>query len=61
MHESCMLAVGSVKSLIIDKASKGKLAFDVQSFLTTVVLNDLKSGGRASLLINIDINISINK
>ncbi|PIK58812.1 putative importin-9 [Apostichopus japonicus] len=44
VHESCMLAVGSVKSLIIDKASKGKLAFDVQSFLTTVVLNDLKSG-----------------
>lgn len=44
IHESCMLAVGSVKSLIIDKVSKGKVVFDTQSFLSNVVLADLKNG-----------------
>ncbi|XP_071960511.1 importin-9-like [Antedon mediterranea] len=41
IHESSLLALGSVKSLICDKVASGKLQFDMESFLTTVVLADL--------------------
>ncbi|KAI8511530.1 Importin 9 [Branchiostoma belcheri] len=41
LHESCMLALGSIKSLIIDMCSSGKIQFDLNAFLTSVVLADL--------------------
>ncbi|XP_071784308.1 importin-9-like [Asterias amurensis] len=41
VHESCMLALGSIKSLIIDRTASGKLTFDMNSFLTNIVLSDL--------------------
>ncbi|XP_066017141.1 importin-9 isoform X1 [Pocillopora verrucosa] len=42
IHESCMLAMGCIKSLIIDKVSNGKVSIDMASFLTQVVLTDLQ-------------------
>ncbi|XP_073252649.1 importin-9-like [Porites lutea] len=42
IHESCMLAMGCIKSLIIDKVSNGKVPIDMTSFLTQVVLVDLQ-------------------
>ncbi|XP_022099879.1 importin-9-like [Acanthaster planci] len=41
IHESCMLSLGSIQSLIIDKTSSGKLTFDMNWFLTNIVLGDL--------------------
>ena len=41
IHESCMLAMGCIKALIIDKVSNGKVSIDMTSFLTQVVLADL--------------------
>ncbi|XP_066283922.1 importin-9-like isoform X1 [Branchiostoma lanceolatum] len=41
LHESCMLALGSIKSLIIDMCNSGKIQFDLNGFLTSVVLADL--------------------
>ena len=37
-----MLAMGCIKSLIIDKVSNGKVPIDMTSFLTQVVLVDLQ-------------------
>ena len=45
IHESCMLAMGCVKSLIIDKVSNGKVSIDMTSFLAQVVLEDLRESG----------------
>ncbi|XP_063952084.1 importin-9-like [Lytechinus pictus] len=42
VHESCLLGLGSIKSLIIDKVGKGKLTFNLSGFLTTTVLEDLQ-------------------
>ena len=50
MHESCLLALGSIKSLIIDKAASGKITFDMNHFLTTVLLVDLQQTGEILLL-----------
>ena len=41
-----MLAMGCIKSLIIDKVSNGKVSMaDMTSFLTQVVLADLQESG----------------
>ena len=41
-----MLAMGCIKSLIIDKVSSGKVSMaDMTSFLTQVVLADLQESG----------------
>lgn len=45
MHESCMLAMGCVKSLIVDKVTDGNAVIDMKSFLTQVVLADLQHPG----------------
>ena len=37
-----MLAMGCIKSLIIDKVSNGKVPIDMTSFLTQVVSVDLQ-------------------
>ncbi|KAK6177118.1 hypothetical protein SNE40_015285 [Patella caerulea] len=41
LHESCMLAIGSVKSMIIQSIQESKVQFDIDSFLQSVVLADL--------------------
>ncbi|XP_041083190.1 importin-9-like [Polyodon spathula] len=41
VHEACMLALGSVKSIITDNVKKGRIQFDMHGFLTSVVLADL--------------------
>ncbi|XP_077981531.1 importin-9-like [Glandiceps talaboti] len=41
IHESCLLTMGSVKALIIDTVAGGKLMFDMEKFLTSVILADL--------------------
>ena len=44
-----MLAMGCIKSLIIDKVSNGKVSIDMASFLTQVVLTDLQESGKYSI------------
>ncbi|XP_059806493.1 importin-9 isoform X1 [Hypanus sabinus] len=41
IHEACMLALGSVKSIITDNVKNGQIQFDIHGFLTNVVLADL--------------------
>ncbi|XP_065451174.1 importin-9 isoform X2 [Chrysemys picta bellii] len=41
IHEACMLALGSVKSVITDSVKNGRIHFDMHGFLTNVVLADL--------------------
>uniref|UniRef100_A0A8C6Y9C8 Importin 9 n=1 Tax=Naja naja TaxID=35670 RepID=A0A8C6Y9C8_NAJNA len=41
IHEACMLALGSVKSLITDSVKNGRIHFDMHGFLTNVLLADL--------------------
>ncbi|XP_064333394.1 importin-9 isoform X2 [Camelus dromedarius] len=40
-HEACMLALGSVKSVLTDGVKSGRVHFDVHGFLAGVVLADL--------------------
>ncbi|CAH3035838.1 unnamed protein product [Porites lobata] len=42
IREACMLAMGCIKSIIIDKVSNGKVPIDMTSFLTQVVSVDLQ-------------------
>ncbi|XP_039373893.1 importin-9 isoform X3 [Mauremys reevesii] len=41
IHEACMLALGSVKSVITDSVKNGRIQFDMHGFLSNVVLADL--------------------
>ncbi|MXQ88070.1 hypothetical protein E5288_WYG017119 [Bos mutus] len=41
VHEACMLALGSVKSIVTDSVKSGRIPFDMHGFLTGVVLADL--------------------
>lgn len=43
IHEACMLAVGSIKTLIIDQMQAGSLQFDLAGFMQSVVLVDLNA------------------
>ncbi|CAM4697624.1 unnamed protein product, partial [Caretta caretta] len=45
IHEACMLALGSVKSVITDSVKNGRIHFDMHGFLTNVVLADLNLSG----------------
>lgn len=45
VHESCLLAMGSVKDMIVEQITNSKLQFDLSGFLETVVLADLSLGG----------------
>ncbi|CAL4085549.1 unnamed protein product, partial [Meganyctiphanes norvegica] len=40
-HEALMLALGSVRDLVLDQVSKGQLQFDITNFIQSVVLADL--------------------
>ncbi|MGH0188478.1 UNVERIFIED_CONTAM: hypothetical protein FKN15_029839 [Acipenser sinensis] len=41
IHEACMLALGSVKSIITENVKTGRIQFDMHGFLTSVILADL--------------------
>nr|XP_061814396.1 importin-9-like [Nerophis lumbriciformis] len=41
IHEACMLALGSVKSIITENVKNGRIQFDMHGFLAGVVLADL--------------------
>ncbi|KAK3101186.1 hypothetical protein FSP39_001615 [Pinctada imbricata] len=41
IHESCMLAMGSVTDLVTESIQTGKVQFDITGFLQTVVLADM--------------------
>ncbi|XP_060587837.1 importin-9-like [Ruditapes philippinarum] len=41
IHESCMFALGTVRSLVIDTVKSGRVQFDISAFLENVVLTDL--------------------
>lgn len=45
IHEACMLALGSVKSIITDSVKNGRIHFDMHGFLTNVILADLNLSG----------------
>ena len=45
IHEACMLALGSVKSIITDSVKNGRIHFDMHGFLTNVILVDLNLSG----------------
>jgi hypothetical protein len=47
-----LLAMGSVKTLLLDSVSNGKLQFDVPKFLTVVVLNDMAIPGTLDYYLN---------
>ena len=40
-HEAVMLALGSVRDLVLDQVAKGQLQFDLTNFIQSVVLSDL--------------------
>ncbi|KAJ1139607.1 hypothetical protein NDU88_005976 [Pleurodeles waltl] len=50
IHEACMLALGSVKSIITDNVKNGQIQFDMHGFLTGVILTDLNSSVSPFLL-----------
>ena len=48
VHESCMLAMGSVQQMIVEALQLGKVQFNLPGFLQSVVLEDMNlSGERA--------------
>ncbi|PKU32895.1 hypothetical protein llap_16801 [Limosa lapponica baueri] len=53
IHEACMLALGSVKSIITDSVKNGRIHFDMHGFLTNVVLADLNLSGTLGRVIRV--------
>uniref|UniRef100_A0A8C5P946 Importin 9 n=1 Tax=Leptobrachium leishanense TaxID=445787 RepID=A0A8C5P946_9ANUR len=41
IHEACMLALGSVKSMFTEGVQSGQVQFDMAGFLTGIILSDL--------------------
>ncbi|XP_013989342.1 importin-9 [Salmo salar] len=41
IHEACMLALGSVKTIITENVKNGRVQFDMHGFLANVILADL--------------------
>lgn len=45
IHEACMLALGSVKTIITENVKNGRIQFDMHGFLASVILADLNLTG----------------
>lgn len=45
IHEACMLALGSVKTIITENVKNGRVQFDMHGFLANVILADLNLTG----------------
>uniref|UniRef100_H2ZMC2 Importin N-terminal domain-containing protein n=1 Tax=Ciona savignyi TaxID=51511 RepID=H2ZMC2_CIOSA len=43
IHEACYLAIGSVQSLVLEALERSYVQFDINSFVTQVVFNNLNS------------------
>ncbi|XP_048878263.1 importin-9 [Brienomyrus brachyistius] len=41
IHEACMLALGSVKTIVTENVKSGRVQFDMHGFLANVILSDL--------------------
>ncbi|GFR73520.1 importin-9 [Elysia marginata] len=50
IHESCMLALGSVKDMVIKSIKTGGLQFNLTGFLQTVVLQDMENSASPFLV-----------
>ncbi|XP_069694516.1 importin-9 [Periplaneta americana] len=50
IHEACMLALGSVKDMVVEKLEAGEVVFDLTGFLQNVVIADMNSSGPPFLL-----------
>ena len=48
IHESCMLAMGSVQQMVVEAVQKGKVQFHLPAFLQSVVLEDMNTSGWCS-------------
>nr|KAG5702234.1 hypothetical protein BaRGS_030589 [Batillaria attramentaria] len=45
IHESCMLAMGSVQQMVVEAIQQGKVQFYLTGFLQSVVLDDMNLSG----------------
>lgn len=51
IHEACMLALGSVKTIITENVKNGRIQFDMHGFLANVILADLNLGAASPFLL----------
>ena len=49
IHESCMLAMGSVQGMLVNAVLKSRVQFQLLEFLQSIVLEDLKFSGKDCL------------
>ncbi|XP_036386381.1 importin-9 [Megalops cyprinoides] len=51
VHEACMLALGSVKTIITENVKSGRVQFDMHGFLANVILADLNLAAASPFLL----------
>ncbi|XP_070815325.1 importin-9 [Chaetodon trifascialis] len=51
IHEACMLALGSVKTIITENVKNGRVQFDMHGFLASVILADLNLAAASPFLL----------
>ncbi|XP_029288165.1 LOW QUALITY PROTEIN: importin-9 [Cottoperca gobio] len=51
IHEACMLALGSVKTIITENVKNGRIQFDMHGFLASVILADLNLASASPFLL----------
>uniref|UniRef100_A0A8C9WNZ1 Importin 9 n=1 Tax=Scleropages formosus TaxID=113540 RepID=A0A8C9WNZ1_SCLFO len=51
IHEACMLALGSVKTIITENVKTGRVQFDMHGFLANVILADLNLAAASPFLL----------
>ncbi|KAG9352855.1 hypothetical protein JZ751_017431 [Albula glossodonta] len=51
VHEACMLALGSVKTIITENVKNGRVQFDMHGFLANVILADLNLAAASPFLL----------
>ncbi|CAL1608809.1 unnamed protein product [Knipowitschia caucasica] len=51
IHEACMLALGSVKTIITENVKTGRIQFDMHGFLAGVILADLNLSAASPFLL----------
>ncbi|KAK5872189.1 hypothetical protein PBY51_012912 [Eleginops maclovinus] len=51
IHEACMLALGSVKTIITENVKNGRIQFDMHGFLAGVILADLNLASASPFLL----------
>ncbi|XP_071016571.1 importin-9-like isoform X1 [Oncorhynchus clarkii lewisi] len=51
VHEACLLALGSVKTIITENVKNGRVQFDMHSFLANVILADLNLAAASPFLL----------